>query len=106
MRTIISKERDKIDQDNKVINIVLGVFSDIEIKISNDRTSQENENQMMITEVRDFAFKINNKPYLLHSAQNSFISSNKAAKFLSAFKSLVLIFSIFGILSKNAISLS
>lgn len=58
LRQIIAKERDEIIQHNKVINVIIGVFDEINKKIKMDRTSQENENIEMITEIRDFAEKI------------------------------------------------
>lgn len=64
LRKLIAKERDKINQKNKAINVVIGVFNDINTKIKADRTSQENENEDMITEIRDFAIKIKN--YLIN----------------------------------------
>ena len=64
LRKIIAKERDEIIQKNKVINVVIGVFNDFNTKIKTDRTSQENENEDMITEIRDFALKI--KSYLIN----------------------------------------
>ena len=64
LRKLIAKERDEIIQKNKVINVVIGVFNDFNTKIKTDRTSQENENEDMITEIRDFALKI--KSYLIN----------------------------------------
>lgn len=60
LRKIIAKERDEISQKNKTINVIIGVFNEINTKIKADRTSQENENEDMITEIRDFALKIKN----------------------------------------------
>lgn len=58
LRTVISKERDEINRKNKIINSVISVFNDINTKIKVDRTSQENENIELVTEIRDFAAKI------------------------------------------------
>lgn len=60
LRKIIAKERDEISQKNKTINVIIGVFNEINTKIKADRTSQENENEDMIIEIRDFALKIKN----------------------------------------------
>ncbi len=60
LRKIIAKERDEINQKNKIKNVITGVFYEINTKIKADRTSQENENEDMITEIRDFALKIKN----------------------------------------------
>ena len=77
VRQIIAKERDEIEQKNKAINIVIGVFNEINTKIKADRTSQENENQDMITEIRDFALKIKN--YLINKdKENEFPNFPKA----------------------------
>lgn len=62
LRKLIAKERDEINQKNKAINVVIGVFNDINTRIKADRTSQENED--MITEIRDFTSKIKN--YLIN----------------------------------------
>ena len=64
LRKLIAKERDEINQKNKAINVVIGVFNDINTRIKADRTSQENENEDMITEIRDFTSKIKN--YLIN----------------------------------------
>lgn len=60
LRKLISKERDELEQKNKAINIIIGVFNDINAEIKADRTSQENENEDMIAEIRDFSMKIRN----------------------------------------------
>lgn len=64
LRKLIAKERDKINLKNKAINIIIGVFNDINAEIKADRTSQENENEDMVTEIREFATKIRN--YLIN----------------------------------------
>lgn len=77
VRQIIAKERDEIEQKNKAINIVIGVFNEINTKIKADRTSQENESQDMIAEIRDFALKIKN--YLINKdKENEFPNFPKA----------------------------
>lgn len=63
LRKKIAKESDEINQKNKVINIIVGVFNDFNTKIKSDRTSQENENEEMLEEIRDFSMQI--KDYLL-----------------------------------------
>ena len=60
LRREIAKDRDEISQKNKVINIIVGVFDDMNTKIKAERTSQENENETMLTEIRDFSMKIKN----------------------------------------------
>ena len=64
LRIAIAKERDEVIQKNKVINVVIGVFSEINNEIKSDRTSQENENKDMVNEIRDFA--VNIKKYLIN----------------------------------------
>lgn len=63
LRKAIAKESDAINQENKVINIIIGVFDDMNTKIKADRTSQENENEEMLAEIREFSMQIKN--YLL-----------------------------------------
>ena len=60
LRKKIAQERDEINEKNKAINVVIGVFKDVNSKIKTDRTSQENENEDMLTEIREFALKIKN----------------------------------------------
>ena len=64
LRIATAKERDEVIQKNKVINVVIGVFSEINNEIKSDRTSQENENKDMVNEIRDFA--VNIKKYLIN----------------------------------------
>lgn len=60
LRKEISKETNLIDSQNKAINIITAVFNDVNEKIRKDRTSQENENQDLISEIRGFVVQIKN----------------------------------------------
>lgn len=64
LRQEIAKERDEVVSQNRIINIVTGIFRDVSEQIRLDRTSQENENEDMRTEMREFAVKI--KEFLLN----------------------------------------
>ena len=68
LRKEISKETNQIDSENKAINVITAVFNNINEKIRKDRTSQENENQDLIAEIRSFALQIKN--YLNEKNEN------------------------------------
>ncbi len=62
LSSILSKEAEEIDIKNKVINIVTSAFNNGNDAIKKERTSQENEKEEYIEEIRDFATNI--KKYL------------------------------------------
>ena len=60
LNSMISKESEIIEDSNRVINIVTSAFDNEKDNIRKDRTSQENEKEEYIGEIRDFATKIKN----------------------------------------------
>lgn len=62
LSSILSKEAEEIDVKNKVINVVTSAFNNGNDAIKRERTSQENEKEEYIEEIRDFATNI--KKYL------------------------------------------
>lgn len=65
----ISKDVEIIDNKNKVINIVTSVFNDNTQKIRKERSSQENEKEEYLNEIRSFATTIKN--YLIFRKRNT-----------------------------------
>lgn len=65
----ISKEVEIIDNKNKVINIVTSVFNANAQKIRKERSSQENEKEEYLNEIRSFATTIKN--YLIFRKRNT-----------------------------------
>lgn len=60
LRKTISDEMNEIDTKNRAINVVVSVFNEVKKKIKNDKTSQENEYEDSIAQIRDFSTKIKN----------------------------------------------
>ena len=65
LSAMISKESQSIEEKNKVLNIVISAFKNANQNISKDRSSQENEKEEYMEEIRNFATYI--KKYLTTS---------------------------------------
>lgn len=59
---IIQREAEKVENNNKITNVVISVFKEKDIEFSKERTSQEKEKEDYILEIRNFASEI--KKYL------------------------------------------
>lgn len=69
LKTIISKESERVIINNNIINIVISVFDSQNNKIKTERTSQENEKEEYMQQIRAFANYI--KYYISNSKKEN-----------------------------------